>query len=61
MGMPTSESIYGNPVNAKKAPEIINKLIVTLSPEQLFELIKQMKECIQVILNYYINIKILKL
>jgi len=49
MGMPTSESHYGDAVNAEKAPEIINNVISTLPPEQLFELMKQMKECIQVI------------
>ncbi|XP_025191265.1 cleavage stimulation factor subunit 2-like [Melanaphis sacchari] len=47
MGMPTSESHYGDAVNAEKAPEIINNVVSTLPPEQLFELMKQMKECIQ--------------
>ncbi|XP_026818377.1 cleavage stimulation factor subunit 2-like [Rhopalosiphum maidis] len=47
MGMPTSESNYGDAVNAEKAPEIINNVVSTLPPEQLFELMKQMKECIQ--------------
>lgn len=47
MGMPTSESHYGDAVNAEKAPEIINNVISTLPPEQLYELMKQMKECIQ--------------
>lgn len=49
MGMPTSESHYGDAVNAEKAPEIINNVVSTLPPEQLYELMKQMKECIQVI------------
>lgn len=49
LGMPTSESNYGDAVNAEKAPEIINNVVSTLPPEQLFELMKQMKECIQVI------------
>ncbi|XP_022179005.1 cleavage stimulation factor subunit 2 tau variant-like [Myzus persicae] len=47
MGMPTSESHYGDAVNAEKAPEIINNVVSTLPPEQLYELMKQMKECIQ--------------
>jgi len=56
MGMPTSESNYGDAVNAEKAPEVINNVVSTLPPEQLYELMKQMKECIQVIfLNKLIN------
>ncbi|KAL4135932.1 hypothetical protein QTP88_007509 [Uroleucon formosanum] len=47
MGMPTSESHYGDAVNAEKAPEIINNVVSTLPPEQLYELMKQMKECVQ--------------
>lgn len=53
MGMPTSESHYGDAVNAEKAPEIINNVVSTLPPEQLYELMKQMKECIQVIFIIY--------
>jgi len=60
MGMPTSESHYGDAVNAEKAPEIINDVVSTLPPEQLYELMKQMKECIQVIfINKLIKIKFL--
>lgn len=49
LGMPTSESYYGDAVNAEKAPEVINNIVSTLSPEQLYELMKQMKDCVQVI------------
>lgn len=48
LGMPTSESYYGDSVKADKAPEIINNVISTLPPEQLYDLMKQMKECVQV-------------
>lgn len=48
MGMPTSESHYGDAVNSEKAPDIINNLVSTLPPEQLYELMKQMKDCVQV-------------
>lgn len=49
MGMPTSETHYGDAVNAEKAPEIINGIMSSLPPEQLYDLMKQMKECIHVI------------
>lgn len=49
LGMPTSESYYGDCVKAEKAPEIINNVVSSLPPEQLYELMKQMKECVQVI------------
>merc|ERR1711884_932050 len=39
-------SAFGAPVDPEKAPEAIEKAIETLPPEQLFELMKQMKECI---------------
>lgn len=48
MGMPTSESLYGNAISAEKAPDVINNIISTLPPEQLYELMKQMKDCVQV-------------
>lgn len=49
MGMPTSETHYGDTVDAEKAPEIISNVVSNLPPEQLHELMKQMKECVQVI------------
>lgn len=48
MGMPTSENHYGEAVSAEKAPEAISNAVASLPPEQMFELMKQMKACIQV-------------
>lgn len=42
------ENPYGEPVEPEKAPEAISKAVATLPPEQMFELMKQMKLCIQV-------------
>ncbi|XP_050422341.1 cleavage stimulation factor subunit 2 [Adelges cooleyi] len=47
MGMPTSENHYGEAVSAEKAPEHISSAVASLPPEQMFELMKQMKVCIQ--------------
>lgn len=54
MGMPTSENHYGEAVSAEKAPEAISTAVASLPPEQMYELMKQMKSCIQVLLlnNY---------
>lgn len=41
------ESPYGEPVEPEKAPEAISKAVASLPPEQMFELMKQMKLCIQ--------------
>jgi len=43
-----AESPYGEPINADKAPEAISKAVASMPPEQMFELMKQMKECVQV-------------
>lgn len=48
MGMPTSENHYGEAVSAEKAPEAISTAVASLPPEQMYELMKQMKACIQV-------------
>lgn len=40
------QSPYGDPVDPDKAPEAISKAVASLPPEQMFELMKQMKECI---------------
>ncbi|KAL4135990.1 hypothetical protein QTP88_007564 [Uroleucon formosanum] len=45
MGINTSQSEYGDAVDAEKAPEIIKNEVSTLPTEQLYELTKQMKEC----------------
>lgn len=48
MGMPTSENHYGEAVSAEKAPETISTAVASLPPEQMYDLMKQMKTCIQV-------------
>lgn len=40
---------YGDYVNPEKAPEAISKVIASLPPEQTYNFIKQMKQCIQVL------------
>ncbi|KAL3881279.1 hypothetical protein ACJMK2_027734 [Sinanodonta woodiana] len=47
LGGPLIESPYGDPVEPEKAPEAISKAVASLPPEQMFELMKQMKLCIQ--------------
>ncbi|KAL1123106.1 hypothetical protein AAG570_002194, partial [Ranatra chinensis] len=44
---PPIDNTYGEPVDADKAPEEISKAVASLPPEQMFELMKQMKLCIQ--------------
>jgi cleavage stimulation factor subunit 2 len=41
------ESPYGPDVDPEKAPEAISKAVASLPPDQMFELAKQMKQCIQ--------------
>lgn len=41
------ESTYGEVVSPEKAPEAISKAVASLPPEQMYELMKQMKLCIQ--------------
>lgn len=43
------ESTYGEVVSPEKAPEAISKAVASLPPEQMYELVKQMKQCIQVV------------
>lgn len=40
------ESPYGPDVDPEKAPEAISQAVASLPPEQMFELAKQMKQCI---------------
>lgn len=47
LNQPPVENPYGEPVQAEKAPEVISKAVASLPPEQMFELMKQMKLCIQ--------------
>lgn len=45
---PFIESPYGAPdVDPEKAPEAISKAVANLPPEQMFELARQMRNCIQ--------------
>lgn len=37
------QSPFGDPVEPEKAPEAISKAVASLPPEQMFELMKQMK------------------
>merc|ERR1719412_266155 len=47
-GMGSNENgPYGESVDPEKAPEAISKAVASLPPEQMFELMKQMKMCIQ--------------
>lgn len=41
------ESPYGPEIDPETAPEEITKVVASLPPEQMFELAKQMKQCIQ--------------
>lgn len=47
MQQPAVENPYGDPIQADKAPEAISKAVASLPPEQMFELMKQMKLCVQ--------------
>ena len=40
------ESPYGQAVDPDQAPEAISKAVASLPPENMFELMKQMKQCI---------------
>ncbi|CAN2387538.1 pre-mRNA cleavage required for polyadenylation [Pristimantis euphronides] len=46
-GAPIIESPYGDPVPPEEAPESISRAVASLPPEQMFELMKQMKLCVQ--------------
>ncbi|KAG8447722.1 hypothetical protein GDO86_015006 [Hymenochirus boettgeri] len=46
-GAPIIESPYGEPISAEDAPESISRAVASLPPEQMFELMKQMKLCVQ--------------
>ncbi|XP_043913546.1 cleavage stimulation factor subunit 2 isoform X2 [Protopterus annectens] len=46
-GAPVIESPYGDHVPAEDAPESISRAVASLPPEQMFELMKQMKLCVQ--------------
>uniref|UniRef100_A0A1L8DH99 Putative mrna cleavage and polyadenylation factor i complex subunit rna15 n=1 Tax=Nyssomyia neivai TaxID=330878 RepID=A0A1L8DH99_9DIPT len=44
---PQVENPYGEPCDPESAPELITKTVASLPPEQMYELMKQMKTCIQ--------------
>ncbi|XP_058443261.1 cleavage stimulation factor subunit 2 tau variant [Malaya genurostris] len=44
---PQVDNPYGDPCDPSQAPEVITKTVVSLPPEQMYELMKQMKNCIQ--------------
>ncbi|KAM9377601.1 cleavage stimulation factor subunit 2 [Pholidichthys leucotaenia] len=46
-GAPIIESPYGDSVQPEEAPESISRAVASLPPEQMFELMKQMKLCVQ--------------
>ncbi|KAM6144159.1 cleavage stimulation factor subunit 2 [Erethizon dorsatum] len=46
-GAPVIESPYGEAISPEDAPESISKAVASLPPEQMFELMKQMKLCVQ--------------
>lgn len=53
LGRPASENHFGEPVTAEKAPKVISNEISNLPSEQLYKFMKQMKECVQVMLLKY--------
>ncbi|XP_077433310.1 cleavage stimulation factor subunit 2 isoform X1 [Vanacampus margaritifer] len=46
-GAPIIESPFGDNVTPEEAPESISRAVASLPPEQMFELMKQMKLCVQ--------------
>lgn len=44
---PQVENPYGDHCEAAAAPEVISKTVASLPPEQMYELMKQMKQCIE--------------
>lgn len=44
---PQIDNPYGDPCDPEMAPEIVTKTVVSLPPEQMYELMKQMKTCFQ--------------
>ncbi|XP_049623775.1 cleavage stimulation factor subunit 2 tau variant-like [Suncus etruscus] len=44
---PVLDSPYGDPIDPEDAPESITRAVASLPPEHMFELMKQMKLCVQ--------------
>lgn len=53
MSEPFVENAFEH-IDPEKVPEAISKAVASLPPEQMFELMKQMKQCIQV--RFYIHL-----
>ncbi|KAL1436080.1 hypothetical protein MTO96_010830 [Rhipicephalus appendiculatus] len=49
LGGPPIESPYGTEVEPERAPEAISKAVASLPPEQMFELMKQMKVALSIL------------
>merc|ERR1719211_989555 len=47
MAEPVTESPFGPPCDPGRAPETISKAVASLPPEQMFQLMQQIKTCIQ--------------
>lgn len=45
--MMDQQPVYGQECDPEKSPEVISQAVASLPPEQMFELAKQMKQCIQ--------------
>ena len=47
MAEPVTESPFGPPCEPGRAPDVVSKAVASLPPEQMFQLMQQMKMCIQ--------------
>ena len=56
---PPVETPYGQSVNPEDAPAAISQAVASLPPEQMYSLMKDMKEVIMVRFSYLVS-KILK-
>ncbi|KAL7674196.1 hypothetical protein ACOME3_000475 [Neoechinorhynchus agilis] len=45
-GGPPAEHVYGDALSLDETPEAISRIVSGLPPEQMFELMKQVKECV---------------
>lgn len=47
MAEPVTESPFGSSCDPSRAPDVVSKAVASLPPEQMFQLMQQMKTCIQ--------------
>merc|ERR1712098_552673 len=47
MAEPVTESPFGSSCDPSRAPDVVSKAVASLPPEQMFQLMQQMKVCIQ--------------